>query len=84
MMDIKAILNTVWEVKLKQVIKEILAARRLLSKDIIFSVLNKNARLMLKRSSDWLWIIALSVYVICAMFLIMIHEVWMAGIDINN
>ena len=52
--NIKVILNVVWEVKLKQIIKKILAVRRLLSKDIIFSVLNKNARLMLKRSPDWL------------------------------
>ena len=53
-MNTKAILNAVWEVKLKQTTKKILAARRLSSKDIIFSVLNKNARLMLKRSPDWL------------------------------
>ena len=52
MMNTKAILDAVQEVKLKQAIKEILAVRRLLSKDIIFSVLNKNARLMLKRSLD--------------------------------
>ena len=49
-MDTKVILDAVQEVKLKQATKEILAARKLLSKDIIFSVLNKNARLMLKRS----------------------------------
>ena len=52
MMNTKVILNTVQEIKLKQITKEIITARRLLSKDIIFSILNKNARLMLKRSSD--------------------------------
>ena len=75
MIDTKAILNTVWEVELKQVTKEILAVRRLLSKDIIFSVLNKNARLMLKRSPDWLQIIASSAHMICVMFSIMVHRV---------
>ena len=49
-MNTKAILNAVQEVKLKQITKKILAARRLLSKDIIFSVLNENARLILERS----------------------------------
>ena len=48
--NIKVILNAVQEVKSKQVIKKILVTRRLLSKDIIFSVLNENARLILKRS----------------------------------
>ena len=83
-MNTKAILNAVQEVKLKQAIKEILAARRLLSKDIIFLVLNKNARLILKRSLNWLQTITSSAHVIYAIFLIMIHRVWMAEIDINN
>ena len=51
-MNTKVILNAVQEVKLKQITKKILAARRLLSKDIIFSVLNENVRLILKRSPD--------------------------------
>ena len=51
-MNTKVILNAVQEVKLKQITKKILAARRLLSKDIIFSVFNKNVRLILKRSPD--------------------------------
>ena len=53
-MDTKVILDAVWEVKLKQAIKKILVMRRLLSKDIIFSVLNENVRLMLEKSPDWL------------------------------
>ena len=64
--------------------KEILVARRLLSKDIIFSVLNENARLIFERSPDWLWIIISSAHIIHVMFSIMVHEVWMAEIDINN
>ena len=84
MMDIKAILDAVQEVEPKQATKKILAVRRLLSKDIIFSVLNENARLILERSLNWLQTITPSAHVICAMFLIMVHRVQMAGIDINN
>ena len=51
-MNTKVILNVVQEVKLKQATKKILAARRLLSKDIIFLILNENARLILERSPD--------------------------------
>ena len=51
-MNTKVILDAVWEVELKQATKKILTTRRLLSKDIIFSVFNKNARLMLERSPD--------------------------------
>lgn len=50
--NIKVILNIVHKIELKQVIKEIIIIKRLLSKDIIFSVFNKKVRLILKRNSS--------------------------------
>jgi hypothetical protein len=49
-MNTKTILNIVREIKLKEAIKEIIIMRRLLSKDIIFFILNEEVRLTLKRS----------------------------------
>jgi hypothetical protein len=49
-MNIKMILNVIQEMELKEVIKKIITMRRLLSKDIIFFILNKEVKLTLKRS----------------------------------
>jgi hypothetical protein len=49
-MNMKAILDIVREMELKEAMKEIIAARRLLSKNIVFFILNEEARLTLERS----------------------------------
>jgi hypothetical protein len=52
--NIKDILIAIKTKKSKEAVKEIIAARRLLSEDIFFLTLTERARIIFKKSNKWL------------------------------
>jgi hypothetical protein len=53
-LNIKDILTAIKIKESKEVVKEIIAARRLLSGDILLLTLTEKARIIFKKSNEWL------------------------------
>jgi hypothetical protein len=53
-LNIKDILTAIKTKESKEVVKEIIAARRLLSEDILLLTLTEKARIIFKKRNEWL------------------------------
>jgi hypothetical protein len=73
--DIKNILAAIKTKELKEAIKEVITARRLLNGDILVLILTEKARIKLKKSSDWLRAITFITVVRRTMFPLHVHGV---------
>ena len=73
--DIRNIIAAIRIKEPKEVIKQVIAARRLLSGDILFLILTEKARIDLKKSSDWLRAVAPTAEVRRTTFAVFVHGV---------
>jgi hypothetical protein len=82
--DIRNILAVIKTKEPKEATKEVIAARRLLSGDILVLTLTEKARIELEKSSDWLRAIASTAVVRRTTFPLHVHGVRVQGINTND
>jgi hypothetical protein len=68
----------------KEATKEVIAARRLPSSDLLISTLTEPSRITLEKNKDWLRAIASSAEVIGTTFSVFIHGVRVQGVNTND
>jgi hypothetical protein len=73
--DIRNILAVIKIKELKEAIKKIIAARRLLNGDILVLTLTERARIELKKNNNWLRVITFTAVVRRTMFSLYVHGV---------
>jgi hypothetical protein len=73
--NIKDILIAIKIKEPKEAVKEIIAARRLLSGDILFLTLTKRVRIIFKKSNEWLRAVISTAEVLRITFLVFVHGV---------
>jgi hypothetical protein len=83
-LNIKDILIAIKTKEPKKAIKEIIAARRLLSEDILLLTLTKKVIIIFKKSNEWLRAVTLTAEILRITFLIFIHGVRVKGVNINE
>jgi hypothetical protein len=82
--DIQNILAAVRTREPREAVKEIIAARRLPSGDILLSTLTEKARIALERSKDWLRAIAPTAEILPTTFPVFVHGVRVKGANTNE
>ena len=82
--SIDTLLTVIKGMELKQAIDDIIAVKRLPSGDILLITLTKESRLELERNHEWLRAITNSAKVKRNTFLVLVHAVRIAGVDITN
>lgn len=82
--DTRNILAAIKTREPKEAVKEILAARRLPSGDILLSTLTEGARIALEKSTEWLGAIAPTAEVLRTTFPVFVHGVRVEGVNTNE
>jgi hypothetical protein len=82
--DIRNILAAIKTKEPKEATKEVIAARRLPSGDILVSTLTEKARIELEKSSDWLRAVASTAVVRRTTFPLHVHGVRVQGVNTND
>ena len=82
--NIKDILIAIKTKEPKEAIKEVIAARRLLSGDILLSTLTEKARIILEKSNEWLQAIAPTAEVLRTTFPVFVHGVRVQGVNTSE
>jgi hypothetical protein len=83
-LNIKDILTAIKTKEPKKAVKEIIAARRLLSEDILLLTLTEKARIILEKSNEWLRAVISTAEVLRITFPIFIHGIRVQGVNINE
>jgi hypothetical protein len=83
-MDIIKLLTAIRTKEPKETVKEIIAARRLPSGDILISTLTERARIALERSSEWLRAVTSTAEVLYTMFPVFVHGVRVQEVNTNE
>lgn len=68
----------------KEATKEVIAARRLPSGDLLISTLTESSRITLEKNKDWLRTIASSAEVLGTTFSVFVHGVRVQGVNTND
>ena len=82
--DIIKLLTAIKTKEPKEAVKEIIAARRLPSGDILISILTERVRIALERSSEWLRAVAPTAEVLYTTFPVFVHGVRVQGVNTNE
>jgi hypothetical protein len=73
--NIKDILIAIKIKESKKAVKKIIAARRLLSEDILFLTLTERVKIIFKKSNEWLRAVTSTVEVLRIIFSVFVHGI---------